>query len=65
MCNVCGFEDTDAHVFTCPGYTDLNPSGITLDLFWNIESIEDMEILSPAAKILNEIIIRMEDIQNV
>ena len=65
MCNVCGFEDTDAHVFTCPGYVDLNPSGITIDLFWNTEALEDMEILSPAAKMVNEIITRMEEIQNV
>ena len=22
-CNVCGFEDTDEHVFSCAGYIDL------------------------------------------
>ena len=64
-CNICGFEDTDTHVFTCPGYTDLNSNGISIDFFWNVEAIKDMEVLTPAAKILNKMISRMEEIQNV
>ena len=64
-CNVCGFQDTDIHVFTCPGYKDLNPDGISLDLFWDAEALNDMKVMSPAAKIMNEIITRMEDIQNI
>ena len=40
-CNICGFEDTDAFVFTCPGYVELNINGISIDLFWNAEAIED------------------------
>ena len=64
-CNICGFEDTDAHVFTCPGYVDLNQSGISLDLFWNDEAMKNMEVLTPAAKVLSEMISRMEEIQNL
>ena len=29
-CNICGFEDTDAHIFNCPGYADLNTAGISI-----------------------------------
>ena len=64
-CNICGFEDTDVHVFNCPGYTDLNTTGISIDLFWNAEAIENMEVLAPAANIVNRMIARMEEIQNV
>ena len=64
-CNVCGFEDTDIHVFSCPGYVDLNPIGVSLDLFWNTEALNDMKVLSPAAKVMSEIITRMEEIQNL
>ena len=64
-CNVCGFEDTDIHVFSCPGYVDLNPIGVSLDLFWNTEALNDMKVLSPAAKVMSEIITRMEEIHNL
>ena len=64
-CNVCGFDDTDAHIFTCPGYADLNPQGISLDLFWNVESLENIELLIPAAKMMNKMITRMEEVQDL
>ena len=64
-CNVCGFDDTDVHVFTCPGYADLNPTGISFEIFWDIASLENMEILTPGAKMMNKIIARMEEIQNM
>ena len=25
-CNICGMKDTDKHVFTCPGYSDIKGS---------------------------------------
>ena len=64
-CNICGFEDTDIHVLTCPGYSDLNTSRLSLDVFWDTEFLEDMKLLAPAAKTMVRIIARMEEIQNI
>ena len=64
-CNVCGFQDTDVHIFTCPGYTDLNPDNISLDVFWDEMYLEDMKLLSDAAKVVIKIITRAEEIQNM
>ena len=63
MCNVCGFGDSDAHLFTCPGFNDLNPDGITLDIFWNDEVLNNIDKLLPAAKCLQSIISRLEEVQ--
>ena len=52
MCNLCGFEDSDVHLFTCPGYADLNPDGVRLDMFWSDDILSDMSILSAAARCL-------------
>ena len=51
-CNICGFQDTDIHIFTCPGYVDLNPDDICLQLFWDEKYLNDMNVLSNAAKTL-------------
>ena len=64
-CNICGFEDTDNHILTCPGYSDLNTCKLSLDVFWEKEFLEDMKLLAPAAKIMVRIIDRMKEIQNV
>ena len=63
LCNLCGFEDSDVHLFTCPGYADLNPDGVALDMFWDEEILNDMRILSAAARCLCKIIERLEDVQ--
>ena len=42
LCNLCGFEDSDVHLFTCPGYADLNPDGVALDMFWDEEILNDI-----------------------
>ena len=62
-CNLCGFIDSDVHLFTCPGYADLNPHGVRLDMFWSEEILDDMSILSPAASCLCTIIERLEEVQ--
>ena len=62
---MCGFQDTDVHIFTCPGYTDLNPDNISLDVFWDEMYLEDMKLLSDAAKVVIKIITRAEEIQNM
>ena len=64
-CNLCGFEDSDVHLFTCPGYADLNPDGVVLDMFWNEQILNDMSILSAAAKCLCNIIERLEEVQRL
>ena len=63
MCNLCGFEDSDVHLFSCPGYADLNPNSVRLDMFWNEEVLNDMKILSAAARCLSSIIVRLEEVQ--
>ena len=64
-CNICGFADTDGHIFTCPGYEDLNPDGINLEVFLDDQYLNDMNLLSPAAKTLIKMVERMEEIQTV
>ena len=65
-CNICGFEDTDVHVLTCPGYSDLNVCGlVSLDVFWNVESLKDMALLAPAAQMMKKMIERMEEIKDI
>ena len=64
-CNVCGFADTDVHLFTCPAYIDLNPDGVTLEMFWDEEVINNMDVLLPAAKCLHSIISRLEEVQRL
>ena len=62
-CNLCGFLDSDAHLFTCPGYADLNPDDVRLDMFLNEEILNDMNVLSAAARCLCNIIVRLEEVQ--
>ena len=65
MCNLCGFEDSDVHLFTCPGYADLNPDGVRLDMFWSDDILSDMSILSAAARCLCSILARLEEVQSL
>ena len=64
-CNVCGFLDTDEHVFSCPGYRDLITDDISLEMFYSEETLNDIETLSVAAKVMHKIIERMEYIQDM
>ena len=64
-CNVCGFEDTDSHTFSCPGYVDINTMCISIDVFWDTEYLHNMDLLSEAASILVKMIERMEMIQKL
>ena len=65
MCNVCGLEDTDAHVFSCPGYQDLLSDDIWYDMFWDPSILKDTVKLKKAAGILLAIVERMEEIQDM
>ena len=64
-CNICGFKDTDSHMFTCPGYHDLNPDGIGIEVFCDEQYLNDMMLLSQAAKTLVRMLSRMVEIQNL
>ena len=64
-CNVCGFDDTDSHTFSCPGYIDLNPDGLCIDVFWDEHFLKDMTLLSHAASVVIKMIDRMEQIQKL
>ncbi len=66
QCNICGYEDTDKHIFSCPGYIDIISQGqIQYDMFWNEKVLEDMELLKQMAKVVKLLISRMEMIQKV
>ena len=65
VCNVCGFEDTDAHVFHCPGYQDIISEEMSYNMFWDPDILNDIGKLQVAAKILLGLIERMEEIQKL
>ena len=65
LCNVCGFEDTDAHLFVCPGYQDIITNDIWYDMFWDDSILNDTAQLKEAAKILLSVIQRLEQIQDI
>ena len=64
-CNICGLEDTDAHVFSCPAYCDFISEDIWYEMFWDDRILNDMVKLQKAATLLLGIIERMENIQNM
>ena len=64
-CNICGFEDTDAHVFHCPGYQDIISDEVTYNMFWDPVILNDIGKLQVAAMNLLGVIERMEEIQQM
>ena len=64
-CDACGFEDTDQHVISCPGYKDIEMEGLSLDMFWNDGSLDNTEVISKAAKVMIKIVERMEEIKEL
>ena len=64
-CNICGFEDTDAHVFCCPGFRDLIPESVSYNDFWDEETLNDTEKARIAAGVALGIIERLEEIKNM
>ena len=63
-CDVCGMEDTDAHLFHCPGYEDLLSDDVWYDMFWDPVILNDMGKLKKAALIVLGIIERMEELHD-
>ena len=64
-CDICGFDDTDLHVFSCPGYQDIEMENVTLNMFWNPETLNNIELISKGAKVMVNIIRRMEEIKGI
>ena len=65
LCNACGLEDLDEHIFSCPGYYDIVDHEIHYDMLWNNEVLKDMNLLKKIACNMKMIIERIEDIQRI
>ena len=65
LCNVCGFEDNDPHLFWCPGYQDLITDDIWYNMFWDDNILKDISKMKKAASILLSVIERLELIQKM
>ena len=65
LCNICGFEDTDQHIFYCPGYQDLVTEPISYSMFWDDETLNDTVKLKKAACTILGIIERLEEVQDM
>ena len=63
QCNICHFEDSDEHVFHCPGYADIVNDYIWYEMFWDDDIINDLPQLKQAVGVLLLLIERMEEIQ--
>ena len=65
MCNICGFQDTDEHIFHCPGYQDLLTEDICYSMFWDDETLNDTVKLKKAACSIIGIIERLNEVQEM
>ena len=65
-CNICSMEDTDEHIFVCPGYSDLIiEENVTYDMFWDKDVLQDVNKLKVIASVAITIIERLELIQKI
>ena len=66
-CNVCGLLDSDEHVFTCPGYTDILSvaEGLRMEMFWDDKFLTDIKSLKVVAGMVVRLIERMSSIQTI
>ena len=64
-CNVCGIEDNDEHVFTCPGYADIVQGKLRIEMFWDEEVLKNTELLKMAAQMVIKVINRMKSLQKM
>ena len=65
MCNICGFLDTDEHIFHCPGYQDLLSEDMNYSMFWDEEILNDTVRLKRAACSIVGIIERLSEVQGM
>ena len=64
-CNICGMDDTDDHVCCCPGYKDIVPEGMNMNIFWDDDLLGNVEKLKSVAQCVIQIIDRMESLQKL
>ena len=65
LCNVCGMKDTDEHIFSCPGYSDILQGKFVFNVFWDDKVLNDILTLQDIAKTVLMLIERMENIQKL
>ena len=65
LCNVCNFEDTDEHLFHCPGYQDLLHDGVYYKMFWDDKVLNDTVLIKKAACSILGMIERLKEIQGL
>ena len=66
LCNICGGEDTDEHIFSCPGYFDiLVDKNIHYKMLFDDKVLDDMLQLRHIAEVLTQVVQRIEEIQSV
>ena len=61
-CNVCGRDDTDEHLFVCPGFADILDDTVSLEMFF---ADNDLELLKSAAEKMVKVIERLKVIQEL
>ena len=64
-CNVCGAEDSDEHIFHCPGYSDLIVEGTNLLQYFDEKVLKDNGQLKLLAEMAINVIERMKILQNM
>ena len=64
-CNICGLKDTDEHVLSCPGYSDIVMGKVTYDMLWDNVVLDNMEKMVEIGDICAAVVERMELIQNL
>ena len=64
-CNICGFMDTDVHIFKCPGYQDIINENLSYEMFWDEDTFNNLALLKDLARMAKCIILRIERVQQL
>ena len=61
-CNFCNLEDTDEHIFKCPGYKDImdDNTQVVYSMFWDKHVLKDNVKLKSLAALAIKVIERLE-----
>ena len=61
ICNFCNLEDTDEHIFMCPGYKDImDDAHVVYSMFWDRHVLKDTVKLKALAAVAIKVIERLE-----
>ena len=61
-----GYEDTDEHIFSCPGYCDiLNDKQFHYKMLFDDNVLDDMLQVKHMAEVISLLVQRMQQIQSV